>query len=184
MKKFTVKDFITYNSPCFGCGNKINFYFEIDTPNAGTVSKRALVGGDFTEVDLIIHYSDPLKINITHKTNKFIASSNKSLTTYMKEHKLSMRTRCDKCYSTVASQPLEFNMDKGFVCPVEIREEVFLITNELDSYQIYSSGSKSTVHFVSASGAVMRLTLPLLPLYKFKTKEKFVNKIKTYIVFS
>src|SRR5271167_3698355 len=108
MRKFTVKDFIGYNNPCFSCDNQINFkigFLDLDVesssktsysiPHAGPYIPscpisylRPTVTPQFTEIDLMITYSDALKLYIFHKTNKILTSSQRGLTKYLESHKL------------------------------------------------------------------------------------------------
>lgn len=198
MKKFTVKDFILYNSPCFICNHENNFYFEIDktgeSPNfIGRVSKRAMVTKDYTSVELIVHYSKNLFIKIDHKTNKFTTSSVPDLINYLKENSLSMRISCTKCAASITTNYLDFNLDKLFVYPATLHTEMYLVVDENNSYSVCSSFNikKQSILTVSKNSDIKKnvhkpqtLYLPLIPIYKFKTREKFLNKIKTYIIFS
>jgi len=193
MKRFTVKNFILYNSPCFNCKNEISFYFEIDPINDyGRVSKRALVTTNYTEVELVIHYANNLKIKIDHKTNKYTASSEPALTEYLSKFKLSLHSRCDRCFSDIVSNRLEFNSKMGFIHPVTLNSENFIIEDKNTTYNVYTyfDGKPQTRLYMARTDPVTKMVspsqmvLPLIPLYKFKTKSKFLNKIKTYLTFS
>lgn len=197
MKKFTVKDFILYNSPCFNCKNEISFYFEIDPINDyGRVSKRALVTSDYTEVELIVHYANNLKIKIDHKTNKYTTSNQSQLTAYLEKFSLSLHTRCDRCFTDIMTNKLEFNSKMGFIHPVTLTVESFVVDDKNTRYSIYTyftdlaNSKKQTCLYMSRTDpstkqvSSSQITLPMLPIYKFKTKAKFLSKIKTYLTFS
>lgn len=200
MKKFTVKDFIIYNSPCFSCKGESNFYFEIDTtdtdnPNfTSRISKRAMVITDYTEVELVIHYANNLLIKIEHKTNKFTTSSMEALVKYLSNRRLSMRIVCARCAASVETNCLDFNLEKMFIYPTTINNESYLVSDIKYTYHVFSrfDFNKRTLLTISNNDKVKKnintnaqqIELPLLPLYKFKTKEKFLNKIKTYLTFS
>ena len=118
MKRFTVKDFIAYNNPCFSCDNAINFrigFLDLENPQASVSYLRPVVLSTHTEIDLKIKYanSEALKLYIFHKTNKILTNSNQGLTEYLSRHKLFLSSTCDRCYTQIESQFLEFNIDKG-----------------------------------------------------------------------
>ena len=193
MKKFTVKDFITYNAPCFNCDSRVNFYFTMtqdisETSLAGSVDKRAMVTTSYTEVELIVHYAANLKIKIDHKTNKFTTSSPEALTKYLSEHKLCLSSRCSKCYADIRSTNIEFNIEKGFVYPVSISSEIYTILGANIIYYVKSlfenKDPQTYIDVANIRAEALRLKIPLLPIYKFKTKDKFLNKMKIYTLFS
>src|SRR5579885_1922150 len=93
MKKFTVKDFIAYNNPCFSCGRHIKF--QIGFMNLETHSDisylKPFVDKDYVQVDLKIAYpKNPnyLKLWIDPKTNRTFTTSPSGLKTYLDSHKL------------------------------------------------------------------------------------------------
>jgi len=193
MKKFTVKDFITYNAPCFNCDSSVNFYFTIsriasETSLAGQVDKRAMVTVGYTEVELIVHYAANLKIKIDHKTNKFTTNSPEALTKYLSEHKLCLLSRCSKCYAYIHSTNIDFNIEKGFVYPVSIKSERYTVIDDKTIYHIRSlfenKEQRTIVDISRAYASTLTLIIPLLPIFKFKTKDKFLNKMKIYTLFS
>ncbi len=193
MRKFTVKDFITYNNPCFSCGNQINFrigFLDLET-KADISYLRPVVGPQYTEVDLIIKYAnqDALKLYIFHKTNKILTNSQQGLTKYLSSRKLFLASSCDRCYTKIESQYLDFNLDKGFVAAVGISTERIMVNDGTSQYQIDSFFMAEKSHVAvtrldSNAMAPFRLDLPLLPKYRFKNKEHFIQKMKTYITFS
>lgn len=188
MKKFTIKDFIKYNGPCFNCGETINFRVLVDN----STNMRPNFGPDHFSIDLSIKYSRSLQIWLFYKTNKIVTSDPKELSIYLKEHELRLKSYCDRCYSNVESQPLEFDLENSFVKPVGIQSELFNIEDDKYFYNINTlnkdaySGTIVTLTSLNkkATSTPSSLVLPLLPLYKFQTKEKLINKIKTYLVFS
>jgi hypothetical protein len=191
MKTFTVKDFITYNSPCFSCGSKISFKIGVSfiknrQPSTYLVP---IVSSDFIEIDLKINYNNGLKLKILPKTNKFTVSSMKGLTTYLEKHNLFLRSYCDNCRTCIDSQFLEFNLLKEFIKPVEISDERLFVRNNNYKYELYSYFTHSySVLIISDQTNIannsIRIELPLLPMYKLKNKEHFIKKVKTYILFS
>lgn len=193
MRKFTVKDFITYNNPCFSCGNQINFrigFLDLET-KADISYLRPVVGPQYTEVDLVIKYAnqDALKLYIFHKTNKILTNSQQGLTKYLSSRKLFLASSCDKCYTKIESQYLDFNLDKGFVAAVGISTERIMVNDgdslyQIDSFFMAEKSNLVVARLDSAKMAPFQLDLPLIPKYRFKNKEHFIRKMKTYITFS
>ena len=193
MRKFTVKDFIAYNNPCFSCGNQINFrigFLDLET-KADISYLRPVVGPQYTEVDLVIKYAnqDALKLYIFHKTNKILTNSQQGLTKYLNSRKLFLASSCDRCYTKIESQYLDFNLDKGFVAAVGISTERIMVSDGTSQYQIDSFFMAEKSHLAvtrldSNAMSPFRLDLPLIPKYRFRNKEHFIQKMKTYITFS
>jgi hypothetical protein len=192
MKKFTVADFIAYNNPCFSCDNQINFkigFLDLET-RADISYLRPTVGPNYTEIDLLITYSDALKLYIFHKTNKILTNSQQALTRYLSGHKLFLQSTCDKCYSQIESQYLDFNLNKGFVSAVGISSERLIVMDKQNIYQMNSffmaDKSNLTVDRIDKTRPLSptSLELPLLPKYRFRDKGHFIDKMKTYVLFS
>jgi hypothetical protein len=197
MKQFTVKDFITYNAPCFSCGESIILEFgSVELINNGKVSGQSpvflkpIVSKDRTEISLKISYVGSLQLWIFHKSNKFLTTNFTGLSEYLNTHKLFLRSRCNKCNSLIDSQFIEFNLKSGFIKPVGISAEYLSIQDKSHLYCIHSKFLDDKTIIIAdridkttpVSG--VRIEIPLLPLYKFKDKEKIISKIKTYILFS
>lgn len=192
MKKFTVKDFIDYNGPCFSCNSPINFrigFLDLET-KADTSYLRPVVTSNYTEIDLRITYENSLKLNIFHKTNKILTNSNQGLTKYLSSRKLFLSSTCDKCLTQVDSRYLDFNIDKGFVAAVGIASERLMVMDKSNLYQVQSffmaDKSMLTVDRIDKTTPLspLQLELPLMPKYRFRDREHFLHKMKTYITFS
>lgn len=192
MKKFTVADFIAYNNPCFSCDNQINFKIGfLDLESRVDVSYlRPTVTANYTEIDLVITYSDALKLYIFHKTNKILTNSQQGLTRYLSGHKLFLHSACDKCYTQIESQYLDFNLNKGFVNAVGISTERLMVQDNHNLYQINSffmaDKSNLTVDKIDKTHPLSPTTmdLPLLPKHRFRDKKHFLEKMRTYVLFS
>ena len=197
MKQYTVKDFILYNNPCISCGEKILLEFaSLDTRHSSKTSKedvvilKPFVKNERTEVDLKISYTSSINLRIDHKSNKFLSSNFEGLTDYLNKYKLYLRTRCNKCYSYIDSHFLEFNIARGFIKPVSISSEYFIIQDASYMYHIRSNSWESKTIVVvdridkTTPVSPIRFDLPIILLSKFKNKENIINKIKTYITFS
>ena len=192
MRKFTVADFIAYNNPCFSCDNQINFkigFLDLET-KADISYLRPTVGPTYTEIDLLITYSDALKLYIFHKSNKILTNSQQGLTRYLSSHKLFLHSTCDRCYTQIESQYLDFNLNKGFVAATGISSERLMVTDEHNLYQInsYFMANKSNLIVDSIDKtrplSPTKLELPLIPKYRFRDKKHFLEKMKTYVLFS
>lgn len=192
MKKFTVKDFIAYNNPCFSCDNQINFrigFLDLET-KADISYLRPTVGPNYTEIDLVITYSDALKLYIFHKTNKILTNNQVGLTNYLSSHKLFLSSTCDRCYTSIDSQYLDFHPDKGYVAAVGISSERLMVMDDHNLYRInsYFMADKSNLAVDSVDKtrplSPITLELPLLPKYRFRDKKHFLEKMKTYVLFS
>ena len=157
MKKFTVKDFITCNNPCFACGKKINFqigYCRVETGELASSGHqlasylRPIVLANYTEVDLKITYIDAIKLYIFHKDNKILSNNQGGLANYLSNHKLFLVAECT-CRTRTESGFLDFHLttEHQYASAVEIRYECLMVTEKDNIYQFNSSflDNKSTL---------------------------------------
>ena len=192
MKKFTVKDFIAYNNPCFSCGSQISFSIDSYSKESQTiVTLRPLVNPDNTFVQLEVRYrsrTDGVDLTIFHKTNKFITNNLYSLTNYLDEHKLFMRSICYRCNTCIESGYLEFILDKNMVGAVELFYENLFFNDKTNNYCITSNflnnKSKIAITTINDLNNCRYLDLALLPKYRFKNKQHLIEKMKLYLLFS
>lgn len=202
-KKFLVKDFIKYATPCFGCGKPNNFYLGYNNilpdvkeiqPLAGQYS--VIITEKYLEVHLEIKYNSMFGILIFHKNNKVITQDINKLNEFLKIRNLFLWSHCHQCSSEIRSQPLTFNFNSSypigsFVNPTTISYEFFKIIDRNNTYFINSTCDKdqTTILVTSPSqeealAADLSFTLPFLPKYQMKNKEYLINKIRTYILYS
>lgn len=202
-KKFTVRDFIAYNNPCFGCGNAINFTIgsvacDYSTTGNGLVFLRPTVKQGYTEVDLKLTYFDAVKLIIFHKTNKIETNNVEGLTKYLSNHTLFLRSLCNVCDTIIETDSLHFNFDVQHVEAVEIRfENLFIVDKDkeynIESYfiqdisiiriaKLVASNLLSSTQFISSPQTTLKL--PLLPKYRFKDKQQLLEKLKLFVLFS
>lgn len=191
MKKFTVKDFISYNNPCFSCKSNINFYFVTETKDLSSPKQpgyiNPIVSAQSTSVDLIKSYSHSLTLEIYHKTNKFYAANRHELESYLTDHSLLMNSACPTCKSTTVSKKLVFDFKNQYVQPTEVRKEYLTIEEKEKVYHLRTNMDKNTTHievYSDFSQQSWELDTPALPIYKFKNRANIIKKIKTYIIFS
>ena len=196
MEKFTINDFISYNSPCFSCDNKISLKMGILGVRAESNSKyslpalyiRPVFNSDNIDIDLKITYRNVLKLRIFAKDNKFETSNIGDLTDYLSGNNLFFESYCDQCYSTFSSKILRFNFKQDYIYPVELKSEQLVVETKDTIYYIRSDfNTKATavdIFSLNDGKEKLHFDLPILPLYKFKTKEHFLKKMKTLIIFS
>jgi len=192
MKKFTVKDFIFYNSPCFSCGSRTHFdigYYNSDTDDA-SILLRPLINSNYTEVDISITYTNALKLYIFHSNNKILTNNSQALIKYLSNHKLFLISEClnTKCACRIQSQYLVFNLEKCHIEAVPISFENLTVTDENNIYHIeswFEGEAHSKVSYTRKdTNKKTSLKLSLLPKFSFKNKQHFITKMKTIIVFS
>lgn len=198
MKTFTVKDFIEYNAPCFSCGSAINFQV-LNNPNDGagttgpTTNLRPEMRADHFAIYLSITYKRIVQLNIYFKSNKIETSHSEEVAHYLSNNHLVFKSHCQRCYSTIESDTVEFNLQKGFLKPIKISTERLKVADDKKMYDIHTyyhgSPDPSTVVYITsldkkATTPPGKFNLPHFPLWKFKTKKRLLNKMKTYLVFS
>lgn len=196
MEKFTVKDFILYNNPCFSCDNKISLNMRVlkvrsDIPNnynTPPIIIKPILSNNFIEIDLRITYRDVLKLKICLTDNHFEITNIVGLTDYLREANLFLESYCDKCYSCFTSKLLTFNMTQQFINPIELKTEYLTINNDNYAYYISTDFEKSQsivdIFTLNGSKIPIHFDMPIFPLSKFKTKTQFIKKMKVYISFS
>ncbi|MFA6609038.1 MAG: hypothetical protein WCT07_03990 [Candidatus Paceibacterota bacterium] len=185
MKKFTLKDFILYNGPCFSCGNKVAIKMVYANDNQfGGISQS--IKNDKLIATLNIKYSFELNISISISDNKFQVTDMEKFLTYLGSRDLHMVSNCKNCQGLIYSNPLEFDSHM-FIKPFTILRELLSTTENDMSYSLMSEYSENETQINilnNNTNKMMIMTVPLLPLYKFKTKEKLVKKLRTYVIFS
>lgn len=193
-KKFTVKDFILYSSPCPGCAkaSSIRVGISYNTKDNYVVdsSLSPVVNKLFLVIDLKISYNNALHLSIDHKTNKFSTNNAILLKQYLETHDIYLLSECDTCGARFQTHNLNFNIDKGFILATSIKFEQYTLSKGDDTYFLTSDfDNKTTKVFAyhnlkSLNLSSTVLSLPLLPKYKFKDYELLITKIKTYLLFS
>jgi hypothetical protein len=187
MKKFTVKDFIFYNGPCFSCGNKIVVKL-ISVENGSFRDLPQSIKDGTLDVTLKIKYSFSLTLKINIQNNKYQTSDFEKLSTYLGIRDLIFSSNCNKCRTSILSNPLEFDT-KGYIKALTINSENLTVNDDKKDriYNLITNFHEETTDIsIWDNDAIntLNLTVPLFPLYRFKTKEKLISKLKTYIIFS
>jgi hypothetical protein len=191
MKKYTVKDFLKLNSPCYSCGMKIKITVGVHCEGLSQVNLNMTIGPAGYTIPLSITYNNNLKLIIDPKTNRYLSSDGARFIKYIKNHKIFFITQCDHCLTSMTSDYLDFSLVGGYIKPVGIANQYLVLYDKNNCYVTNSEfGAEQSVIAVYAikdgdiANSISNLTLPLLPHYRFKDKEHFMAKIKTYILFS
>ena len=69
MKSYTVKDFFKLNSPCYGCGDKVNIHAKVLTDDFIPIALNISITPTGYTIPLSITYNNSLKLIIDPKTN-------------------------------------------------------------------------------------------------------------------
>lgn len=192
MKSYTVKDFFKLNSPCYSCGEKVNIHANIHTmDHMPPVKLNVSVTPDRYSIPLYINYNNNnLKLIIEPKTNKYSVSNEASFIEYIKNHKIYLTVGCDECLTLMASHYLEFNILGSYIKPIGISNQHLVLLDKNNRYVINSNFIDNETNIMILAIKELPqysssyLKLPLLPHYRFKNKEHFIAKIKTYLLFS
>lgn len=196
MRKFTVKDFILYDSPCFSCGKPILFKLCSKTNASNNhilgdeIYHTPIISGSSLEVDVAIRYVGSVKLKIDCKTNKFNVTNAAGLTKYLADHKLFLDSYCNNCYTRVRSIPLKFNLEYGFIYPTEVLLEYVFMNDGNNVYALHSfadiNKSELVVRRIDSSRTIAPSTvqLPYIPMRKYRSRRKLLDKLKMYVLFS
>lgn len=194
MRKLTLKDFLTFYTPCLSCKNKINLTWIARksslamTPNVGEFSPT--LDGKSLTIDLKTTYYNRFSLMIDIITHTFISSDSSEFAKYAAETECYVQAKCFKCNSQVMTTDLKFDVNKRILKPVSIKGEIWHITDEENIYNIYTNTDKEESEIiVDKINAVTplspwRRTIEALPINKFSSREDFLDRIKTYMVFS
>lgn len=187
-KTFTLKDLISYSSPCFSCQN-IPTLFAIINSNNSFVKIPISSSKSSSSIDLIINYNNSLALSINHASNKFSSNNPTWLLSFLKNKNISLTISCQDCNSFIESLPLSFNFNKSFINPITLKFEMFSLIHNSNIYHIKSSFINNITTIIAHiphnnSFNKIKLSLPLIPKSKFISKSKLINKIKSLILFS
>jgi hypothetical protein len=186
----TVKDFIGYNNPCFFCKTPIDLKIRsTNASNDRSISIKPDLSSEILDLALKVTYVGTLNLKINHTHNRFNSNNFKDLTAYLKDYKLSMSLRCNKCGTTIKSKNLQFDLVNQIIKPLEISSEVLNVIGKGTFYSLVSNFQKN-ISILSATPMQLGknnyttiLDLPLQPLSKFDSPEHFIKKMKTLLLF-
>ena len=191
-KFFTIKDFITYNNPCFNCSKniKIDLGYQHTYSTSG-YAKNIEATTECLVFELKVGYFDYLSLKIYYKDNSIETNNPPLFQDYIRDKKLYLRSFCSYCHTEIISDYLLVNLEKGRIDPLQLKNERLLINDTAALYYISSDYSANTSVLVADRIdktnplSPTKLTdLPILPLYTFKNKEHLLKKIRTWLTFS
>lgn len=182
MDLFTVKDFINYGNPCINCGKVMRIFVEqIFNDECSKLDFNYDINSHLIKIIVQTKYKSSLKLNINLLNNKYYTNDNSWLKQFLTNKQIGLSSWCDYCESSIVAAPLSFNKNK-FIDPFGIEREYFLISYRNYQYNILASYSEEKSYLYLPN--YKTITLPFFPLYKLKTKEKFIEKIKIFLLFS
>ena len=191
MDKFTLKDFIERNNPCFSCGKNISIeLFSIDRISNLKNEVNLIAMHDHLKSDLEIKYKFILKIKIFYKNNKIIYSNLKALTEYLKRYRLYLETFCKNCATKIQSNELLFDATFLYLLPITLKKESLILIEKKFLYVMLNDfiNNKTTLIFDKRLAPddvnITKIVLPLVKIPSLKNREFIYNKIKTFIIFS
>ncbi len=190
MNNFTIKDFIKYNNPCFNCKN----ITEIKLHQVPLLTREMIspkIGNydiDFIDFHTGRSYETKYSLIINLHNHEVVAKTKESkdyIVNYFNNHRLTLEKSCATCNCRIFTYALSFTKkDDSFVLdPIKISEEFLkVIQDGLYKYYIYCNynENKSVIEWARE---MREITIPLLPLSKFKTKEKIIEKINKLMIF-
>ena len=123
-KKFFVKDFVQYVTPCFGCDRANDLSFAFINKGSGELKEggrvKAIVTDKYVQVDLHIRYSSTLTLWIFHKTNKIVTSEDVNFSNFLAKRDLFLVGHCGGCETEIMSNKLDFQTFNKVVGPTTI----------------------------------------------------------------
>lgn len=158
------------------------------TPNVGEFSPT--LDGKSLTIDLKTTYYNRFSLMIDIITHTFISSDSSEFAKYAAETECYVQAKCFKCNSQVMTTDLKFDVNKRILKPVSIKGEIWHITDEENIYNIYTNTDKEESEIiVDKINAVTplspwRRTIEALPINRFSSREDFLDRIRTYMVFS
>ena len=195
-RKFFVKDFIKYATPCFGCGKPNNFCFSFTEKGGSSVSSKfplPVINDRYVEVELNVKYASNLKLFIFHKDNKILSSDGPALSNFVAKRNLYLQSYCVSCGTQIFSSPLDLQLFNSVVAPTTLAYEYLEIRHGNKLYTLEShfnagegSNSLGTVLKFGPNGSSSKINfvLPLLPKYKLRDQQHLIDKLNTYAIFS
>ena len=191
MIRFTLKDLLLYNNPCFNCGIITQFSaYKIYTANDSESKLNTTLKDGIITINMKSSYYQPLNLIINIENNNFVAPINQ-LKEYLNEFHLSFKMSCNKCSSNSWTKSIKFNFDKGFMLPLELSFETYFFQDSENLYTISNNhhSKKSSIFVDKINGdhsikSCWKKTIPILLFSNIKNKPYIIKKIKSYMLFS
>lgn len=187
MKTFTIKDFILYNSTCFICYNKTIF-----SPLNKRVTGESKISYHITNNDLVMvlktSYNGNLNLYIDLLSNTFKTSNYDNLGYFLFKNDIYLKSFCNNCQSSICSEKIEFDLYRLHIKPFSLLNEMLYFNHNNIYYSVISDFIDNKTIIISDSGIldpnISKIELPLMPLYILKTKQKLIESISVYTLFS
>jgi len=178
MKKFTLKDFVLYNVPCFSCSNKIQLkLISINKKTKQYSDCHSYINNNCFLATLQYNYFNSLSVSISISKNILHTSNHLLFDNFLNENALHVVNKCPACNNFIISHPLSFD-NLLFLHSISIMREIFNVSDNNFSIFMISefdlNSSKITIN------SKHNLELPIIPLSKFKNKENLLKKIRIY----
>lgn len=195
-KKFFIKDFIKYATPCFGCGlpPSLRLHFRDKNSNVNDPwgnRHNIIVNDSRVEIDLSIKYRSSLVLWVFHKTNQFLASDNPAFSSYVANYDMKLFIHCNGCQTHHSTNNLEFQLTNNVVKATTLSYEMLNVPRKTRRYILASEfltekSAASIIKYDDKGGYLSQfnLNLPLLPKYKLRNQQHMIDKLNTYAVFS
>lgn len=207
MRKLTLKDFLSFYTPCLSCNakNSLSWIVNYRSPkllapsninqmlapsNINLGEFLPVLNGKQLEIDLKVTYFNKFSLMIDIVSHSFISSDASQFLSYTLETNCFIQLKCMKCNSHVITNNLEFDTKRRLLKPLTIKGELWHICDEENIYNVYTNMDKEESEIiVDKINATTPLTpwrkiLEALPINRFSSKEEFLERIKTYMVFS
>jgi hypothetical protein len=208
MRLFTVKDFITNYSSCLACNRNSKIKISSFRPDeyVGPKEINLAFSKSYADINLKISYRNSLQLRIYYITNKFETSDDKMLKKYTDTHSIQLVSRCwipgmtkqpisdvnTVLHTFIVSDCINFDYNKSRILPFKMEEEMLCIWDTRNVFNIHSDYEesktiiniaklKSPENFTIVNSSVLKL--PLMNIYKFKTKKHLLDKLNIYLTF-
>jgi hypothetical protein len=191
MRQLTLKDILSFYTPCLNCGNQINLSWCV---NKGSINFSSTfsptLDGKMLIIDLKTTYYNKFSLMIDIASHSFISSNSAELVTYVADTECYLNLRCFKCNSELNTSQLIFDLSRRTIKPLTIKNEMWYLKDDEYLYSIYTDIYENTSNVFVHKNKELSYTpvwqkrLDALPINKFENKEKFLEKLQTFITFS
>ena len=192
-KSFTIKDFVSYNNPCFNCQRSVSI--DLNYRNSFSIPVHSRSGTSTPNeisFELKMSYTEFIYLEVNYLTQKFHTNKADFLKNYLTntEKSLSLRSYCHYCCTEVSTHPLKFNFNKGIIELITLKSERLLINDSATLYQIETDfDTNKSILFAdridrTSPLSPTKIELSILPLYSFKSKQTLVDKLRKILLFS
>lgn len=199
MRKLTLKDFLTFYTPCLSCGAKSSLTWIVTYKNPKLIIPSSsnnlgefvpTLNGKLLEIDLKVTYFNKFSFMIDIMSHSFISSNAAQFLEYLGETNCYIQLKCNKCNSQVISNNLEFDVNRRILKPITLKGEIWHIVDEENFYNVFTNMDKDESEIIvdkinsTTPLTPWRKVLEAIPINRFNNKEEFLDRIKTYMVFS